>query len=181
MSDGGDQAIEAEADIEGYPHPPVTMTGPTGPLLKLIRDERVAFLIVGGFNTGIGVLWYAFFYWLMHPLPFGYMSALLAAHVASVITAFLGQRYFVFRVRGHFWIDFARFEIVNLNALAFNIVALPFVHEVLGVQAFASQLIITVFTALVSYFAHKYFSFRRAKHPKSDPELAAESATAEGK
>ena len=44
--------------------PPAGMTGVPGPLFRLIRDQRVAFLIVGGMNTAIGAVWFVLFLWL---------------------------------------------------------------------------------------------------------------------
>lgn len=40
------------------------MSGPDGPLLRLVRDRRLAFLIVGGVNTAVGFLWFVLFTFL---------------------------------------------------------------------------------------------------------------------
>ncbi|WP_253848938.1 GtrA family protein [Mycobacterium asiaticum] len=147
-----------------YPRvaPPAGMTGSPGPLFRLVRDQRVAFLIVGGLNTAIGAVWFMLFLWLLPRGAAGYMSALLCAHVAAVLCAFVLYRRFVFVVTGHVLRDLARFELVNLTVLGFNLAALPFLVEGLGWPVLPSQFAIAGATVVFSWFAHRGFSFRRS-------------------
>lgn len=138
-------------------------TGPDGPVLHLIKDRRVAFILVGGVNTVVGFLWFVLFQvtvgaWIGE---WGYMAALVLSHIASVICAFYLYRRLVFRVKGHVWIDLARFELVQLTAFGINLVALPFLVQVVSIPPIPANAIITVVTVVLSYFAHRYFSFRR--------------------
>ncbi len=151
-------------DFPGGDHevaPPAGMSGPPGPLLRLVRDQRVAFLLVGVTNTAVGTAWFVIFQFLLQA-RWGYMVVLLCAHVAAVLCAFVLYRRFVFRVTGHVWRDLARFEVVNLSALAFNVVTLPLLVEVAGMKVLLAQLVITGVTMLISFFGHRGFSFRRA-------------------
>lgn len=134
--------------------------GPDGPLLRFIKDRRVAFLIVGGINTVVGFLWFVLFQVTIGEL-WGYMATLVFAHVASVLCAFYLHRRFVFRVQGHVWQDLMRFEIVQLAAFGINVVALPLLVELVGLTPIVAQAIIVVVTVTLSYFGHRYFSFRR--------------------
>jgi putative flippase GtrA len=145
--------------------PPAGMDGERGPLFRLVRDERVAFLIVGAINTVLGTAWFVFFQAFVFADLGGlnYMASLIAAHICAVLCAFILYRKFVFRVQGHVWLDLARFELVNLSALAVNVVALPAVVHLLRIPPIPAQILITCATALISYFGHKGFSFRRAK------------------
>ena len=143
--------------------PPAKMTGVPGPLFRLIRDQRVAFLIVGGMNTVIGTLWFIFFLWLFPHGATGYLGALACAHIAAVLCAFVLYRRFVFRVTGHVLRDLARFELVNLSTLSFNFAALPVLVELFGWPVLLSQLIITGATVVYTWFAHRGFSFHRSR------------------
>jgi putative flippase GtrA len=154
---------------EGAPAPPAGMTGEPGPLLRIVHDQRVAFLIVGGINTVVivggintvvGFAWFIGFQLLLQDW-LGYMVVLLCAHVASVLCAFVLYRRFVFRVRGHVIRDLGRFEVVNLAALGINAALLPLLVEVFGLQVLVSQSLIVSVTMLVSFFGHRGFSFRR--------------------
>ncbi len=142
------------------PAPPAGMVGSLGPLFRIVKDQRIAFLLVGATNTVIGTGWFVFFEMLVGH-RFGYISSLLMAHVAAVLCAFWLYRWFVFRVHGHVWRDLARFEVVNLTSLGINLVCLPFVVEVVGLSPIPAQLLITLITMMVSFFGHKRFSFRR--------------------
>jgi putative flippase GtrA len=154
--------LDAFAGDDAQIRPPAGMTGVPGPLFRLIRDQRVAFLLVGGANTAIGAVWFVFFLWLFPKGTAGYLGALLCAHVAAVLCAFVLYRRFVFRVRGHVLRDLARFELVNLSVLGFNFATLPVLVEVLGWPVLPSQFAIAGVTVVYSWFAHHGFSFRRS-------------------
>jgi putative flippase GtrA len=142
--------------------PPAGMSGAPGLLFRVVRDQRVAFLIVGGMNAAIGAVWFILFLWLFPRGAAGYLSTLVCAHIAAVLCAFALYRRFVFRVAGHVLRDLARFELVNLSALGFNFAALPLLVEVFGWPVLLSQLVVTGAIALYGWFAHRGFSFRRS-------------------
>jgi putative flippase GtrA len=155
--------LDAFAGDEEQVRPPAGMIGAPGPLFRLIRDQRVAFLIVGGMNTAIGAVWFVLFLWLFPHGAAGYLGALVCAHIAAVLCAFVLYRRFVFRVTGHVLRDLARFELVNLSTLAFNFAMLPLLVEVVGWPVLPSQFAIAGMTVVYSWFAHRGFSFRRSR------------------
>jgi putative flippase GtrA len=142
--------------------PPAGMQGAPGVLFRIIKDQRVAFLVVGVVNTIVGFAWFTVFNFTVGAV-FGYFATLAVAHVASVLCAFVLYRRFVFRVRGHVFRDLARFELVYVVALGINFIALPVLVELAGLPVLAAQALIVFITTLVSFFGHRYFSFRRKK------------------
>jgi putative flippase GtrA len=140
---------------------------------RLLKDERVRFLIVGGFNTLFGFGLFVFFE-LVVGQYIGYLISLYSSYVIAVIVAFLLHRHFTYRVTGtgNIFIDFLRFAGVSLVALAVNTVALPLLVEVVGITPIISQALIVVITTLVSYFGHKLFSFRRKPLAVVDEDAA---------
>lgn len=142
------------------PAPPAGMSGEPGPLLRIVRDPRIAFLLVGAINTVVGYAWFVLFEFTVGRLA-GYIVSLLCAHVASVLCAFVLYRRFVFRVRGHVVRDLLRFEVVYLVAIGINLLALPLLVEIGGLPPLLAQALIVFVTTLVSFFGHRYFSFRR--------------------
>jgi putative flippase GtrA len=140
---------------------PAGMSGVPGPLFRLVRDQRVAFLIVGLMNTVIGTGWFVLLFSLFGDVV-GYLGALVCAHIASVLCAFVLYRTFVFRVTGHLLRDLVRFEFVNLSVLAFNAAALPLLVQVVGWPVVLSQLVIVGVAVVYSWFAHRGFSFHRS-------------------
>ena len=149
-------------------------SAPPGPLIRLSKDQRVAFLVVGAINT---VVAFGIFITCSQSVGhlvehrFGKIAAALATvgitHVLGVLFAFGMHRRLVFRVRGHVLRDLVRFWSVYLTALGINAVALPVLVE-LGLHRIAAQAIVVPSTILLSYFGHRYFSFRRSATKVSD-------------
>jgi len=139
--------------------PPGGMSGPPGWLLRVVRDQRVAFLLVGGVNTVVGFLCFAGFLLLLGQRR--YLAVLVSAHVVSVLIAFVLYRFVVFRVRGHVLADLWRFETVYLSALAINLVLLPVLVEIAHLPVLLAQALIMLVTSLMSWVGHKNYSFRR--------------------
>lgn len=135
---------------------------------RLIADQRVRFLIVGGFNTAFGFLVFvAVDLTLGSALnPTGEVVSsvvtLVVSHLIAAIVAFILYRRLVFRVSGNVVIDFLRFETVYLVPLAVNIVILPAL-VVWGMNRILAQAIILVTMTIFSYLGHRFFSFRRSE------------------
>lgn len=147
---------------------------PAGPLMRLVRDQRVAFLIVGGINTVVGFgIFVACSLTVGHLVDnrYGQVAGALVtvgiSHVLSVLFAFVMHRRFVFRVQGHVLRDLARFESVYMTALGINAVALPLLVA-MGMHRIPAQAIIVASTTLLSYFGHRHFSFRRSPTDSHD-------------
>ena len=99
-------------------------SAPPGPLIRLVHDQRVAFLVVGGINTVVGfAIFVACSETVGHLVDhrFGKVAGSLVTlgitHVLGVLFAFVMHRRFVFRVRGHVLRDLVRFWSVYLTAL----------------------------------------------------------------
>jgi putative flippase GtrA len=128
-------------------------------LKKLLDNEKIRFLAIGGINTVVGYLLFALFYWLLGTEL--YLAAYIASYVVALFSGYTLQRLVVFRVKGHLVLDFLRYTTVQLGAFVVNIILLPLFVEVFKIDPLISQAIILFITVVSSYFAHRYFSFRR--------------------
>ena len=149
----------------GEPHLP-----PAGPLTRLLRSQQVAYLVVGAVNTGIGLSFFALAHWLFGA-AIGYMGSLAVAYALAILVAFALHRRFVFRVSGHWARDLVRFTGVQASSLGINAVLLPLLVEVARLGPLLAQTIATTLTVVVSFFAHKYFSFQRDLAPGNPGDL----------
>ena len=143
------------------------MPGPPGWLLRVVRDQRVAFLAVGAINTVVGYLCFAAFLVLVGQRR--YLVALVCAHVVAVLIAFVLYRFVVFRVRGHVLADLWRFETVYLSALAVNFVLLPVLVEIAHLRVLLAQALVVFVTSMMSWVGHKHYSFRRRASSEEVP------------
>jgi putative flippase GtrA len=133
-----------------------------GILLRVIKDERVAFLLVGGFNTVIGTAWFALFYLLWgHAIP--YPVVLVIAWAVQLPISFTLHRKLVFKVSGNLVPDLTRYTVVNLVPLFANMVLLPLVVETTPLEPIVAQILVTIVITVATYTGHKFFSFRRPR------------------
>jgi putative flippase GtrA len=149
-------------------------SAPPGLLIRIVRDQRTAFLVVGAINT---VVTFAIFVACSESVGHlvdhrfgkiaGSMVTLGITHVLSVLFAFVMHRRFVFHVRGHVLRDLVRFESVYLTGGAINFVALPVLVE-LGLNRIPAQAIIMAFATVLTYLGHRHFSFRRSATDAQD-------------
>ena len=142
-------------------------TDQPGPLLRLVKDQRIAFLLVGAANTAAGFVFFVLFdvtvgTWVDEAVnvTVGSLATLACAHVLAVLFAFVMYRRFVFKVTGHVLRDLARFESVYLVVFVINAIILPILVN-LGWERIVSQFAIVAITTSISWFGHKGFSFRR--------------------
>ncbi len=146
-------------------------SGPPGPLLRLVKDQRIAFLLVGGANTAFST---ALFIALALAFPKAPSYPLLTVSwTVSLVSVFFVYRKLVFRVSGHVWLDLGRFALVNLTSLLVNIGLLSLVADVMQFPRIPAQIGITVLSVCISYFGHRYFSFHRKETPAPAKSSAA--------
>lgn len=130
-------------------------------LTRLLSDQRLAYLLVGGTNTVLGLGWFIGLHdSLGSRLP--YMAVLVIAYGLSMASGFLLHRRFVFKVQGSVWTDLGRFVSVNSAGLGLNALLLPAFVEIGHVPVPAAQVVATGSVAFLSFFGHRNFSFRRS-------------------
>jgi putative flippase GtrA len=124
-----------------------------------VAKQAPAYIAFGALNTLV-VLgnFYVLDRWVEQ---IDYMVALIVASAVGVVTGFLLQRTFVFRVRGRLFTDFWRYTSVTMTGIALNLILLPLFVEIVGLEPWPSQLASTVVVFLLTYTAHRLFSFRR--------------------
>lgn len=126
--------------------------------------EKLRFLVVGGFNTAMGFGIFSLLQFVAGDV-LSEVGVLLVSHMIASTVAFILHRRVTFKVEGHLLKDYLRFQTVFIVPIGINLVVLPFLVRVMGVNVYLAQAVISVVTVTVSYFGHKYFSFRRS--PKS--------------
>jgi putative flippase GtrA len=134
--------------------------------------QFVRYLLVGGFNTVFGYSVFALLNWLFRGLgSFAYMYAWLLANIIAITAAFLAYKWFVFRTRGNYLIEWLRCFGVYGSGLLFGAVALPITVILLRrtmhqpeLAPYLAVAVLTIVTVFLSFLGHKHFSFR----PKPD-------------
>lgn len=129
-------------------------------LLKYLSQEKIRFLLVGGFNTAFGYLLFASIQFTIGK-SITFFGSLYLSHAIGSSIAFVLYRRFVFPVQGQLLKDFLKFQSVYLVPLISNTFLLPAIILIFNLNAYVAQAISMVILTVVSYFGHKYFSFNR--------------------
>ncbi|GBL44287.1 hypothetical protein SFMTTN_0082 [Sulfuriferula multivorans] len=127
--------------------------------MGLLKNEKIRYLLVGGYNTAFGYILFALLLMLLKDRVH-YLIVLVISHVISVTNAYLAYKFLVFKTKGRWLHEFGKFNTVYLGVLAINLVALPAMVELLGTRPIVGQAWFVVITVIASYLGHKHFSFK---------------------
>ncbi len=138
-----------------------SIAGVRARIAKAFAHRQLRFLCVGGFNTIFGpAVFVGLHFSIEHDI--GYLGVLTVSWVIAVFEAFLAYRYIVFRVRGNFLLDLARFSLVYVGLYLLNLGLLPLLVEGAGMPVLLAAAATLPVTTVASYLFHNRFSFRRA-------------------
>lgn len=139
--------------------------------------QLVRYIVVGGFNAVFGYGLFALLTWSFRGLgPYSYMYAAVLGNFVAISMAFLGYKWFVFRTRGNYLIEWIRcFGVYGSSALV-GLAGLPILVPILRHvlhrperAPYIAGALLMIVTVLFSFFGHKHVSFRQ-KHFEEDPE-----------
>lgn len=135
-------------------------------LYKKIEDiwfkinQKIRFLLVGGFNT---VLAYGVFAALYELAGMDYNPALITQYFITVNVSFFTMRYYVFRSHGNVGAEYIKSWTVYIGMYFFNAFALNFFVRILGLYPLIGQAAYLVISTVLTFLLHKYYSFCEKK------------------
>jgi putative flippase GtrA len=137
--------------------------------------QFVRYIVVGGFNTVFGYGLFALLTWSFKGLgSYNYMYAAVLANVIAISVAFLGYKWFVFRTRGNYLVEWIRCFGVYGSSMLIGLAGLPILVPILRhvlrrpEQApYIAGALLMIVTVLFSFFGHKNFSFRQKQFEES--------------
>jgi putative flippase GtrA len=134
--------------------------------LGFVRNhhEKLLYLVVGAWNTAFAFGEWAILQNLLHE-RLHYLVILVLAWPIAVLNAYVCYRRFVFRSSASIWRELPRFSIVYLATLLAGLVALPFLLQTLPFDIYMIQAGYTVLVVILSYLAHRLFSFGGLRSP----------------
>lgn len=130
--------------------------------------QLVRYLLVGGFNTAFGYGLFALLNWSFTGLgSYSYMYAAVLSNLIAITVAFLGYKWFVFRTRGNYLIEWIRCLGVYGSSMLISLAGLAVLVPVLRrglhrpeLASYIAAAIMMVVTVILSFFGHKNISFR---------------------
>ena len=122
------------------------------------HQEKINYLLVGGWNTVFGYLAFVALYLLLAK-QIHYLILLVLANILSITNAYLGYKIFVFKTKGNYVREYLRFYLVYGATLLLNLLFLPICVNFLGISPVLAQGGFIFVNVIFSYLGHKYFSF----------------------
>lgn len=140
------------------------------------QNEKLRFLLVGGFNTAVSFIIY---YTLLYFTSGREQLSLLLMNLININISITTMRYYVFRSHGKFWKEYTKafssyivLYFINMGLLAFfvhiihiseNLSADSILLEIPNLNKAVAQICCVVIITCLTFFVHKYFSFRKQK------------------
>ena len=136
------------------------------------------YLLVGVWNTAFGYGTFVLFnLWLSRPFPrYGYITAGILSSVLSISVAFFGYKWFIFKTKGNYLIEWLRCLAVYGSSIALGSVLLP--GAVFAVRhlttidknaPYVGAAILTFVNVFYNFLGNKKFSFKTATPDQPDP------------
>lgn len=130
---------------------------------KSIHDKTAyKFFMVGAANAFLAYCTFAGLYYLLND-EISIIYIVVAAHLLTSIWGYWGLGKFVFRNSQLSIQGFARYQLSLAVPFTLNVTIIPTVVYGFGTNAYIAQAVFTVVLATYSFFAHKYFTFRKKK------------------
>jgi len=126
-------------------------------LKKLFSYQEIRFLFVGGLNTVVGYGTYILFVFL----GINYLISNTMSTIIGVAHSYLWNRFFTFKSKEKALQEILKFISVYLLSYFIGLGVLYLVVQKFGINEYIAGLINLVITTFISFFGHKYFSFRR--------------------
>ena len=130
--------------------------------------QKLRFLLVGGFNT-------VFAYIVLNLLNilFGLLLkdtfspvvianlALIIQYILTINVSFITMRYYVFQSHGNWVHEWAKAWSVYIFLYLINAPVLTFMMTILGWSTWLAQGVYLIFSTIITFILHKYYSFRK--------------------
>ena len=124
-------------------------------------DDKIRFLLVGGFNAGISYLIYSLLCIIMGTET--YQISLALAWAISSVISFVTQRTFVFEGKGVWYKEYIKCCTTWVFSYLINAGLLEFTVKYCHMNVFLAQLISNFTAAIFTYIVFKILVFKKSK------------------
>lgn len=128
-------------------------------LHRAYNSQSLRFLVVGGWNTAFAYISLAILYYLLSD-KIHYMIILGFSGIINITNAYICHKFFVFKTKGNYVKEYLRYYVVYAVPMAIGFIAFPICIEILKMNFYVTQAILTLITVIISWFGHKNISFR---------------------
>ncbi|MBP3461171.1 MAG: GtrA family protein [Bacilli bacterium] len=124
---------------------------------ELFKYQQIRFLFVGGLNTIVGYGSFA----LLLLTGMNYLLANTISYIIGVIHSYIWNRKFTFKSKNKSILELIKFVSVYVVNYLIGLGSLYILVDILKIDKYLAGALNLVITTLISWFGHKYFSFRQ--------------------
>jgi putative flippase GtrA len=132
-------------------------------------SQALRFLAAGVWNTAFGLAAYLTCDAAASALGLHYLTALVPAHLLAVTNAYAVHGWFVFPDAPRTVGGYLRYQLVYVGFLLANLVVLPALVTGVKLDHRVAQVGWMVVSPVLSFLAHRHFSFRTGSPPEAAP------------
>ena len=127
-------------------------------LTHLISNQKVRYIITGGYNTVFGYLIFVLvFYYFSSTVNHYFLLGI--CHLIGTIHNFFSYSAFVFKTKLTALRNYMKFNLVYLLIFLLNVIMFTVLTKVMNWNLYFSQALIVALIAVVGYILNKHFSF----------------------
>lgn len=123
-------------------------------------NQKIRYLIVGAFNTGVGYLLGVFFYHILkrylHIVEIGLLTNFICISIS-----FVAYKLWVFKTVGNWTVEYFRCFLVYGFSGVISIIFLYLLVDVLAVNIWFAQALAISITIVISYIQHNKYTFKQ--------------------
>lgn len=136
--------------------------------------QKLRYLLVGGFNTVFAYSILAILIWTYEKINISNNLnlneeiianlALFTQYVLCVNLSFITMKYYVFQSKGKWKAEFVKAWSVYIFLYLINAPIMTFLMVTMNLHALVAQAIYLIFSTIITYILHKYYSFRKKEN-----------------
>ncbi len=130
--------------------------------------QKIRFLLVGGFNTVFAYLvlnllnvFFTFLFQESFSKVVIANLALILQYILTINVSFITMRYYVFQSHGNWYKEWLKAWSVYILLYLINAPVLSLMIGVFGWSTWLSQGVYLIFSTIITFLLHKYYSFRK--------------------
>lgn len=124
---------------------------------ELFKYQQIRFLFVGGLNTIVGYGSFA----LLLLTGMNYLLANTISYIVGVIHSYIWNRKFTFKSKNKSILEIVKFVLVYVVNYLIGLLSLYILVDIFKIDKYIAGALNLIITTLISWFGHKYFSFRQ--------------------
>ena len=120
---------------------------------------KVRFIFAGIVNTVFGLSAYPILYYSLEKFDLHYLVILFICQVICITFSYGTNKVFVFKTTDNVVREYIKFSSFYMSYFLVNLVALPFMVEILKMNPIFAQILFTFVVVVSSFFWHSKISF----------------------